>query len=73
MSTGLRVTIFQASMGKSAGKKKQKWKSLEMEPAVSTEDSQTPELTPQQQHPFLKIINKSMDAIISTNKAKEPR
>ena len=67
------MTIFQASMGKSAGKKKQKWKSLEMEPAVSAKDSQTPELPPQQQHPFLKIINKSMDAIISTNKAKEPR
>ena len=52
-------------MGKGATKKKQKWKSLELDPPVE-EEQKTPSTT-NPQHPFLKIISRNMEAIISTD------
>ena len=59
-------------MGKGSTKKKPKWKSLELEtPAITatnTATASTPEQGLEPQHPFLKVMSKNMDAVISTEK-----
>ena len=60
-------------MGKGSTKKKPKWKSLELEtpPAITATNTVTATTTEQgldPQHPFLKVMSKNMDAVISTEK-----
>ena len=61
-------------MGKGSTKKKPKWKSLELEtPVVTTTTNPATATTPEQgsesqQHPFVKMISKNMDTIISTER-----
>ena len=61
-------------MGKGSTKKKPKWKSLELEtPVVTTTTKPASAITPEQgsesqQHPFVKMISKNMDTIISTER-----
>ena len=63
-------------MGKGSTKKKPKWKSLELETPPATTSTARATTTPEQgldpPHPFLKMINKNVDAsVISTEKQQQ--
>ena len=64
--------LLRWRMGKGSTKKKPKWKSLELETPVITTTTTAPATTPDQrldpQHPFLKMISKNVDTVMSTEK-----
>ena len=70
LSLSLPVACF-TEMGKSL-KKRQKWRNLEISPAPRTQSQQKDEEEETTTHPFLKIISKNMDVVISHDPAKPP-
>ena len=65
--------LLRWRMGKGSTKKKPKWKSLELEtPALTNTTTIATPTTPDQgldpQHPFLKMLSKNVDTVISTEK-----